>query len=45
MTDIRCPKCNSEDIYFSKKKQKYVCEDCEHEFVDESSLRPKKVFF
>ena len=45
MKEIRCPECNSEDTYFSKKKQKYVCEDCECEFVDEASLRPKNVFF
>lgn len=45
MKVMRCPKCNSEDVYFSKKKQKYVCEDCENEFIDKDSLRPKKVFF
>ena len=30
---IACPKCNSEDVAFSKKRQLYVCADCHHEFA------------
>ncbi len=31
MTDIvRCPKCDSENVIFSKKRGAYVCEDCNH---------------
>lgn len=28
----RCPFCGSEDIYFSKKRKIYVCEDCDETF-------------
>ena len=38
----KCIKCNSENIYFSKKKQLYICEDCSFEFSDE--IVPRKVF-
>ena len=42
MEEVFCPKCNSEDVYFSKKKQLYVCEDCEHRFsIDVESLQEK----
>lgn len=30
-----CPYCNSENIYFSKKKKEYVCEDCDRTFTNE----------
>mmetsp|Transcript_13836 Transcript_13836/g.33482 ORF Transcript_13836/g.33482 Transcript_13836/m.33482 type:complete len:1018 (+) Transcript_13836:50-3103(+) len=43
-----CPKCKSEDVMFSKKKQKFICEDCEHswkkEQEDEKPRRTRKVF-
>ncbi len=43
--DINCVYCNSENVYFSKKKQKYVCEDCERSFtLAEPSFVPRKVF-
>lgn len=29
---IKCPKCKSENIYFSKKNNCYICEDCEVRF-------------
>ncbi|MBW2638227.1 MAG: TIR domain-containing protein, partial [Deltaproteobacteria bacterium] len=29
--DITCPKCDSEDVVFSKKRQHYVCPDCSHD--------------
>lgn len=42
----RCPHCNSDNIYFSKKRQLYVCEDCEFEFVKKKSeLQGKTIFF
>lgn len=44
MIEVRCPNCNSEDVYFSKKRLKYVCEDCEYEFMDKETLIPKRVF-
>jgi len=33
--DITCPKCDYEDVVFSKKRQHYVCPDCRHEFAIE----------
>ena len=43
--DIRCIYCDSENVYFSKKKQKYICEDCEKSFViSEEKFIPRKVF-
>ena len=33
----KCPFCGSEDIYFSKKRKIYVCEDCDETFSDTSS--------
>jgi WD40 repeat protein len=27
---IRCPKCDSQHVMFSTKRQVYICEDCEH---------------
>lgn len=30
----RCPHCGSEDIYFSKKRKLFVCEDCDETFLD-----------
>ncbi len=38
----RCPFCNSEDIYFSKKKQIYVCEDCDATFSDNDVVDVQK---
>jgi WD40 repeat protein len=35
---ITCPKCGSDDVTFSKKKQLYVCPDCHHEFVVEKKI-------
>lgn len=31
----RCPFCSSEDIYYSKKRKLYVCEDCDETFLEE----------
>lgn len=38
----KCIKCKSENIYYSKKRQLYICEDCDYEFSDE--IIPQKVF-
>lgn len=31
----RCPFCGSEDIYFSKKRKIFVCEDCDETFSEQ----------
>lgn len=42
----RCPGCGSDNIYFSKKRQVYVCEDCELEFAEERpEIQSKTIFF
>lgn len=42
----RCPNCGSDNIYFSKKRQVYVCEDCELEFAEERvEIQGKTIFF
>lgn len=38
-----CPFCNTENIYFSKKRNKYFCEECLQEFELEDTK--KSVFF
>lgn len=35
---IACPKCGSDDVTFSKKKQLYMCPDCHHEFIVEEKI-------
>lgn len=40
----RCLNCNSENIYFSKKRNIYVCEDCGNNFLLEKSFLPQKIF-
>lgn len=44
MSEIQCPRCGSEDVYFSKKKKLYVCEDCEHQFILEKKEKARKIF-
>lgn len=44
MDEVICKFCNSENVYFSKKKNKYICEDCEKSFVLEKEIKPQKVF-
>lgn len=34
----RCPFCNSENTYFSKKRKIYVCEDCDKTFSEQQLL-------
>ncbi len=43
--DMRCPQCQSENIYFSKKKQVYICEDCDYVFLPQETRKPLKIFF
>ena len=40
-----CPVCNSINIYYSKKKQLYICEDCGYEFNDTFTNSGLKLFF
>ena len=34
----KCPFCGSEDIYFSKKRKIFVCEDCDRTFAEQQLL-------
>lgn len=34
----KCPFCSSEDIYYSKKRQIYVCEDCDKMFSEKQTI-------
>lgn len=38
----RCPFCGSEDIYFSKKRKIFVCEDCDETFSEQQLLHTVK---
>lgn len=40
-----CPGCGSDNIYFSKKRQLFVCEDCELEFEEKNKKIPGKTIF
>ena len=40
-----CPSCGSDNIYFSKKRQIYVCEDCELEFEEAVTKKQGKTIF
>jgi len=42
--DNVCPHCGSENIYFSHKKQKWICEDCEKSYIIEKTFVSQKVF-
>ncbi|MDA8083103.1 MAG: TIR domain-containing protein [Nitrospiraceae bacterium] len=46
MPNVMCPKCNSTDVMFSKKKQIYICEEeeCRHEFIPEKKITPLRIF-
>ena len=39
-----CPYCASENIYFSKKKGHYICEDCDKCFDQPSSEKGMRIF-
>lgn len=32
---MNCPFCQSDDIYYSKKRKLYVCEDCDKTFLEQ----------
>ena len=44
--DIVCPKCNSADVIFSKKRQVYICEEegCRHEFLPDKERSHLRIF-
>lgn len=39
-----CKNCGSENVYFSKKQQCYVCEDCESKFTLENDKKSLRIF-
>lgn len=41
----KCPFCGSENIYFSKKRQVFVCEECDHSFTEECIKRAEFLNF
>lgn len=41
---IICKYCKSENVYYSKKKKIYVCEDCEKVFQIEKKIISQKIF-
>jgi hypothetical protein len=43
-TDLHCPKCSSANVFFSKKRNLHVCEDCDHEFALEKPLSAMRIF-
>ena len=42
--EIHCPKCPSENVIFSKKRNIHVCEDCGHEFMVEKPFAKMRIF-
>ena len=44
MEGISCPKCASKDLMFNKKKQQYVCEDCNHCFKLDTKFKSLRIF-
>ena len=40
----RCIKCGSENVFYSKKRREFVCEDCGASFCESESILPQKVF-
>ena len=42
--NITCPKCYSEDVVISKKRQHYVCPDCRHEFAVDIKISKRRIF-
>lgn len=39
-----CPKCGSEDVAFSKKRQVFLCAECEHTFERTTGVKARRVF-
>lgn len=42
--NIKCPKCGSENVLFSRKRSINVCEDCDVEFADTPLGRQMRIF-
>ena len=40
-----CPNCRSQNVYYSKKRSCYVCEDCAETFTPEPEVERQTVFF
>ena len=40
-----CPSCGSGDTYFSKKRERWICEDCDSTFSAPKEVRGQKLFF
>ena len=45
MNNDNCSKCGSNNTYFSKKRQLFVCEDCGHEFTNNTQANELRLFF
>ena len=43
-TTNRCPNCSLENVYFSRKRGIYICEDCNHEFTLGKPVIPLRIF-
>ena len=44
--NLLCPSCRSENVYFSRKKGFYICEDCDETFnYTEQQQKGKNLFF
>ncbi len=39
-----CPQCGSEDVAFSKKRQVFLCAECEHTFAPTTGVRARRIF-
>ncbi len=42
---IICPSCGSEDVYYSRKRSYFVCEDCEATFTKVQTTKQSKTLF
>ena len=42
--EVLCPQCGSTDVLFSKKRQQYICEDCQHLFTVEAPRLRRRIF-
>jgi hypothetical protein len=43
--DLKCPKCGSLNILYSKMRDLYICEDCSNEFKPEKAILSKLRIF
>ena len=42
--ETHCPKCGSVNVFFSKKRKRHVCEDCDSDFVLEKPSAEMRIF-